>query len=108
MAKICMSDDVVCNENVHGKRRPQWINFDSFSLMCKCTSDDVISITCKRLQGPRSIFAIGGLNKMLKAFLARTTDASVLGGSRGINASSMAKNTSQYSRHSELFYYLSG
>ena len=51
---------------------------------------------------------LGGLNKMTKA--------SVLGGSGGmlprkmfkINASRMAKNTSQYSRHSELFYYLSG
>ena len=53
---------------------------------------------------------------MPKAFLAGAAGASVLGGpgtcSLGkffkINASRMAKNTSQYSRHSELFYYLSG
>ena len=67
-------------------------------------------------QGPRCIFAIGGLNKMPKAFLMRTAGASVLGRSGSmlprkifkINASRMAKNTSQYSRQSELFYYLSG
>ena len=54
----------------------------------------------------------GGLNKMPKAFLARAAGASVLGGSGGmfprkifkINASRMAKNTSQYSRHSEFSY----
>ena len=59
---------------------------------------------------------LGGLNKMPKAFLARAAGASVLGGSGGmlprkifkINASRMAKNTSQYSRHSEFSYYLSG
>ena len=64
-------------------------------------------------QGPRSSFAIGGLNKMPKAFLARAAGTSVLGGSGGmlswkifeINASIMAKNTSQYSRHSEFFFY---
>ena len=50
---------------------------------------------------------------MPKAFLARAAGASVLGGSGGmlsrkifeINASIMAKNTSQYSRHSEFFFY---
>ena len=59
---------------------------------------------------------LGGLNEMPKAFLARAVGASVLGGSGGmlprkffkLNASRMAKNTSQYSRHSEFFYYLSG
>ena len=69
----------------------------------------------QKVAGTAQHFAIGGLNKMLKAFLARATGASVLGGSGGmlphkifkINASRMAKNTSQYSRHSELFYYLS-
>ena len=58
----------------------------------------------------------GGLNKIAKAFLARAAGASVLGGCGGmlprkkfkINASRMAKNTSQYSRNIELFYYLSG
>ena len=58
----------------------------------------------------------GGLNKMPKAFLARAAGASVLGGSGGmlprkifkINASRMAKNTFQYSRHSEFFCYLLG
>ena len=58
----------------------------------------------------------GRLNKMPKAFLARAAGASVLAGSRGmlprkifkINASRMAKNTSQYCRHSDLFGYLSG
>ena len=67
--------------------------------------------------GPRSIFAIGwggggGLNKIAKAFLARAAGASVLGmlprKKFKINASRMAKNTYQYSRHIELFYYLSG
>lgn len=58
---------------------------------------------------------LGGLNKMPKVFLARAAGASVLMGSGGmlsrkffkINASRMAKNASQYSRHNELFYYLS-
>ena len=53
---------------------------------------------------------------MPNAFLARATGTSVLGRYGGmlprkifkINASRMAKNASQYSRHSELFYYLSG
>ena len=48
---------------------------------------------------------------MPKAFLARAVGTSVLGGSGGmlprkifkLNASSVAKNTSQYSRHSESF-----
>ena len=57
-----------------------------------------------------------GLNKMLRALLARAAGANVPGGSGGmlpwkifkINASRMAKQTSQYSRHSEIFCYLSG
>ena len=60
---------------------------------------------------------LGGLNKMPKAFLERAPQAQASeGGSGGIlprkifkiNASRKAKNTSQYSRHSEFFYYLSG
>ena len=58
----------------------------------------------------------GGLNEMPKAYLAPAAGASVLGGYGGmlprkickINASRMAKDTSQYSRHSEFFYYSSG
>ena len=59
---------------------------------------------------------LGGLKRKPKAFLACSAGASVLGGLGGmlprnifkINASRMAKNTSQCSRHSEFFYYLSG
>ena len=58
----------------------------------------------RRSRDRAAFLRLRGLNKMPKAFLVRTEGASVLGGFRGhaprkifkINASRMAKNTSQY------------
>ena len=67
----------------------------------------------RRSRDRAAFLRLRGLNKMPKAFLARAACASFLGGSGGMlprkifetNSSRMAKNTSQYSRHSEFFYY---
>ena len=62
-------------------------------------------------QGPRSIFAIGGaIENVQGIFSARRRRKRPIGGSGGmlprnifkINASRLAKNSSQYSRHSEF------
>ena len=67
-------------------------------------------------QGPRSIFAIGGAKYNAEGIFSAGPRRKRPRGFRDhappeifkINASRMAKNTSQYSRHSEFFNYLSG